>query len=59
MDDGSLIVTEIDGARITRVGADGSLEVVARCDGGPNGAAVGPDGALYVCNNGGRYASGN
>jgi gluconolactonase len=59
MDDGTLLVTEIDGARITRVHPDGKLEVVARCDGGPNGAAIGPDGALYVCNNGGRYASGN
>jgi len=59
MADGSVVVTEIDAARITRVGVDGSVEVVAECQGGPNGAAVGPDGALYVCNNGGRYAAGN
>ena len=57
--DGGVIVTEIDSARITRIGPDGAVEVVATCDGGPNGAAIGPDGALYVCNNGGRYASGN
>src|SRR6185369_6985541 len=23
--------------------------------GGPNGAALGPDGAMYICNNGGRF----
>jgi gluconolactonase len=57
--DGSLVLTEIDGATVTRVAADGSVDVVARCEGGPNGAALGPDGALYVCNNGGRFASGN
>jgi gluconolactonase len=59
MGDGSVLLTEIDGATITRVAADGTVDVVARCEGGPNGAALGQDGALYVCNNGGRYASGN
>jgi gluconolactonase len=52
MDDGSVIVTEIARGTITRVGADGSTEVVAETGGGPNGAAIGPDGKLYVCNNG-------
>jgi gluconolactonase len=52
MDDGSVIVTEIAGGRITRVGPDGSTDVVAETGGGPNGAAIGPDGKLYVCNNG-------
>ena len=33
--------------------------MVADCGGGPNGAAVGPDGGIYVCNNGGRFASGH
>jgi gluconolactonase len=58
MDDGSVIVTEIAGGRITRVAPDGSKDVVAECGGGPNGAAIGPDGKLYVTNNGGsfRYA---
>src|SRR5207245_712989 len=32
---------------------EGGAEVVAECGGGPNGAAVGPDGKVYVCNNGG------
>lgn len=57
--DGSVLVTEIEAGRVTRVGPDGGKEVVATCGGGPNGAAVGPDGALYVCNNGGRFADGN
>ena len=29
------------------------IEVVAEPGGGPNGAAIGPDGKCYVCNNGG------
>src|SRR3712207_7565701 len=26
---------------------------ISELDGGPNGAAIGPDGCLYICNNGG------
>ncbi len=55
MNDGSVIVTEIQGGRITRVGPDGSKDVVAEPGGGPNGAAIGPDGKLYVANNGGSF----
>lgn len=51
--DGSVIVAEIAVGEITRVLADGSKQCVARTGGGPNGAAFGPDGHLYVCNNGG------
>lgn len=51
--DGSVIVVEIEAGRITRVRPDGRTETVATPGGGPNGAAIGPDGALYVCNNGG------
>ena len=53
MPDGSVILTEIARGRITRVGADGSKEVIAQTGGGPNGLAIGPDGKLYCCNNGG------
>jgi gluconolactonase len=34
----------------------GPVEVVASIPGGPNGIAIGPDGALYVCNNGGCFS---
>jgi gluconolactonase len=53
MADGSVIVVEIQGGRLTRVASDGRKSVVAEVGGGPNGAARGPDGSIYVCNNGG------
>lgn len=53
MPDGSLIVCEIGAGRLTRVRLDGTTAIVAETGGGPNGIAVGPDGHLYVCNNGG------
>src|ERR1700689_141394 len=55
MDDGSVIVVEIAAGRITRVKPDGKTHVLAKPGGGPNGLAVGPDGALYVCNNGANF----
>jgi gluconolactonase len=51
--DGSVLVVEIKRGTLSRVRADGSVEVVATLGGGPNGAAIGPDSAVYVCNNGG------
>jgi gluconolactonase len=53
MPDGSIIVTEIEAGRIMRVWPDGSTNIVAKTGGGPNGLALGPDGKLYCCNNGG------
>jgi gluconolactonase len=53
MPDGSVLVVEIAGGALTRVKPDGTKQVVAEVGGGPNGAALGPDGKVYVCNNGG------
>lgn len=55
MADGSVLVVEIKGARLIRVQPDGSKQVVAELGGGPNGAAIGPDGACYIANNGGFH----
>ncbi|MGE0821979.1 MAG: SMP-30/gluconolactonase/LRE family protein [Candidatus Binatia bacterium] len=53
MNDGSVLVVEVTGGTLTRVRPDGKKEVVAETGGGPNGAAIGPDGKVYLCNNGG------
>ncbi len=53
MPDGSVILVEIARGTLSRVDPDGTVDVVAECGGGPNGAAIGPDGKVYVCNNGG------
>ena len=52
MADGSVIVVETFGGRITRCWK-GLKETICEIGDGPNGGAIGPDGALYVCNNGG------
>jgi gluconolactonase len=53
MHDGSVVLVEIERQTITRVHPDGRAEVMVRTGGGPNGLAIGPDGAFYLCNNGG------
>jgi gluconolactonase len=53
MADGSVVVVEVKGQRLTRVAPDGTKTTLAEVAGGPNGAAVGPDGAIYIANNGG------
>jgi gluconolactonase len=53
MPDGSVLLVEIRRGTLTRVESDGKVDVVADLGGGPNGAAIGPDGACYVVNNGG------
>jgi gluconolactonase len=53
MANGSVALVEIARRTVSRVGADGTVTVIATPGGGPNGLAVGPDGAFYCCNNGG------
>ncbi|KTS30374.1 gluconolaconase [Methylobacterium indicum] len=53
MPDGSVLLVEIARGTLTRVAPDGTLSYPARPGGGPNGAAIGPDGRCYLCNNGG------
>jgi gluconolactonase len=55
MEDGSLLLVEIAAGRITRIKPDGKKQKIAAPGGGPNGLAIGPDGALFVCNNGGSF----
>lgn len=59
MPDGTVIVCEIKNRCLTRVYSDGSKEIIAQLNGAPNGAAVGHDGALYICNNGDGFAWGD
>ena len=53
MSDGSVLLDEIAQGSLSRLTSDGRIHVVAQLGRGPNGAAIGPDGAVYVCNNGG------
>jgi gluconolactonase len=53
MSDGSVVLVEIRRGTLTRVTPDGAQKVIAETGGGPNGAALGPDGRVYIANNGG------
>ena len=53
LDDGSILIVEIARGTLSRILPDGTINVVAETGGGPNGAAIGPDGYCYICNNGG------
>jgi gluconolactonase len=53
MPDGTVLVVQLGGGCVTRVHPDGRQETVAEPGGSPNGLAMGPDGAGYVCNSGG------
>jgi gluconolactonase len=55
MSDGSVLLVEISRKTIVRVAPSGNTEIIAQLDGGPNGIAIGPDGAVYICNNGGSF----
>ncbi|WP_211238476.1 SMP-30/gluconolactonase/LRE family protein [Actinomadura rifamycini] len=51
--DGDVLVVEIHRGTLTRVRPDGTTAVAAETGGGPNGAALGPDGRVYIANCGG------
>ena len=53
LSDGTVLVVEIQRGTLTRVAEDGTQSIIAELGGGPNGAALGPDGHCYICNNGG------
>jgi gluconolactonase len=53
MADGSIVLVEIARQTVSRVSPKGEVSVVAQVPGGPNGLALGPDGQMLVCNNGG------
>src|SRR5260370_39355227 len=53
MPDGSVLCVELLGGTVVRVQSDGKKAVVSENGGSPNGLAIGPDGAVYVCNSGG------
>lgn len=55
LSDGSVLVVEIARGTLSRVLIDGTVEVVAECGGGPNGSAIGPDGKVWITNNGGCF----
>ena len=50
---GDVALVEIRAGTVTRIASDGRKTVIAKTGGGPNGAALGPDGAIYVTLNGG------
>jgi gluconolactonase len=55
--DGAIIFVEVDGQTIKKLppGKNQKVEVLAELAGGPNGLSVGPDGLLYIANDGGRF----
>lgn len=51
---GDILVTELVTGNLLRVPEQGGEpQLVAECGGSTNGTAIGPDGAIYVCNSGG------
>jgi gluconolactonase len=55
LQDGTVLLVEIEAKRLVKVDSAGKVSLVAEFDGGPNGAAFGPDGSLFICNNGGSF----
>ncbi|RJQ74562.1 SMP-30/gluconolactonase/LRE family protein [Pseudonocardiaceae bacterium YIM PH 21723] len=55
LSDGSVIVCELQRGTLTSISPAGAATVIAETGGGPNGAAFGSDGAIYVANDGGFH----
>ena len=53
LNDGSILLVEIARGTLTKIYQNGEKEIVSNLGEGPNGAAIGPDGFCYICNNGG------
>lgn len=53
MPDGTLLCVELKRRTVDRVHLDGRVDTIAQPGGSPNGLAIGPDAAAYVCNSGG------
>ena len=53
LNDDSVLLVEIASGTLTKVFMNGKKEILCELGGGPNGAAIGPDGYCYICNNGG------
>ncbi|HEY0421384.1 MAG TPA: SMP-30/gluconolactonase/LRE family protein [Acetobacteraceae bacterium] len=53
LSNGDVALVEIERRSVSIVSPNGAVRVLVTPGGGPNGMAVGPDGAFYVCNNGG------
>ena len=51
--DGTILVVEINRGTLTKILPNGDKIIIAKLGDGPNGAAIGPDGFCYICNNGG------
>jgi gluconolactonase len=51
--DGSVLLVEVERSTLLRIAPDGGKEELARAPGALNGAAQGPDGRIFLCNNGG------
>src|SRR6218665_172876 len=51
--DGSVLLVELARSTLVRIEPDGRKQELAHAPGAFNGAAIGPDGRVYLCNNGG------
>lgn len=57
-DGGAVVHVSIDQGRLYQIDSSGVSSVLADLAGGPNGACPGPDGEIYVAQNGGNWMLG-